>query len=102
MVIFYRKTDKELFDLTGENKNAQEKTYEKTYETIEDKIIEFCIESKTAKEIAEFCGFKSVDSFKRNRLKPLLESGKIIMTISYKPKSKNQKYIVNNVNGDYI
>ena len=32
MVIFYRKNDKELFDLTGENKNTQEKTYEKTYE----------------------------------------------------------------------
>ena len=95
MVIFYRKSDKELLDLTGENKNIQEKTYEKTYENIEETILEFCIEAKTAKEIAEFCGYKGIDRFKRNYLKPLLENGKIIMTIPDKPKSKNQKYISN-------
>ena len=95
MVIFYRKSDKELLDLTGENKNIQEKTYEKTYENLEEKILEFCIKAKTAKEIAEFCGYKGIDRFKRNYLKPLLENGKIIMTIPDKPKSKNQKYISN-------
>lgn len=46
MVIFYRKTDEELFELTGENKNIQEKTYE----NVEEKILEFCIEAKTAKD----------------------------------------------------
>ena len=39
MVIFYRKTDEELLDLTGENKNTQEKTYVKTYENTEEKIL---------------------------------------------------------------
>lgn len=93
MVIFYRKTDEELFDLTQDNKNAQEKTYEKTYENIEKKIVRFCIEAKTAKEISEFCCFKSVDRFKRNHLKPLLEQGKIEMTIPEQLKNRNQKYI---------
>lgn len=46
MVIFYRKTDEELFELTGENKNIQEKTYE----NVEEKILEFCIEAKIAKD----------------------------------------------------
>ena len=46
MVIFYRKTDEELFELTGENKNIQEKTYE----NVEEKILEFCIKAKTAKD----------------------------------------------------
>ena len=46
MVIFYRKTDEELFELTGENKNIQEKTYEK----VEEKMLEFCIKAKTAKD----------------------------------------------------
>lgn len=96
MVIFYRKTDEELLGLTGENKNVQEKTYEKTYENIEEKIIEFCVEAKSAKEISGFCGFKSVDRFKRNYLKPLLEQGKIKMTIPEQPKNRNQKYIANN------
>mgnify|MGYP005795046639 FL=1 len=48
---------------------------------------------KSAKEIAEYCGYKSVDRFKRNHLKPLLEQEMIQMTIPDKPKSKNQKYI---------
>ena len=82
-------------------KKEQEKTYEKTYENVEEKILEFCIEAKSAKEIAEHCGYKGIDRFKRNYLKPLLENGKIIMTIPDKPKSKNQKYIVNNGIGDY-
>ena len=89
MVIFYRKNDEELLDLTGENKNVQEKTYE----NIEEKILEFCKEARTAKEIAQYCGYKGVDRFKRNYLKILLEQEKIEMTIPDKPKSKNQKYI---------
>ena len=99
MVIFYRKTDEELLDLTGENKNIQKKTYEKayekTYENIEEKILEFCTKERTAKEIAEYCGYKGIDRFKRNYLKRLLEQEKIKMTIPDKPKSKNQKYITN-------
>lgn len=79
---------------------TQEKTYEKTYENVEEKILKFCIEAKSAKEIAEFCGYKGINRFKRNYLKPLMERGKIIMTIPDKPKSKNQKYIVNGI-GDY-
>ena len=100
-VVFYRKTDEELYDLTQNNKNDEkktyEKTYEKTYDSVEEKILRFCTEERTAKEIAEYCGYKSVDRFKRNYLKPLVDSGKIKMTIPDKPKSKNQKYIsVNN------
>lgn len=93
-VIFYRKTDEELYDLTqNEEKKTYEKTYEKTYDKTEEKILQFCTEEKTAKEIAEYCGYKSVDRFKRNYLKPLVDNGKIKMTLPDKPKSKNQKYI---------
>lgn len=93
-VIFYRKTDEELYDLTqNEEKKTYEKTYDKTYDKTEEKILQFCTEEKTAKEIAEYCGYKSVDRFKRNYLKPLVDNGKIKMTLPDKPKSKNQKYI---------
>lgn len=85
-VIFYRKTDEELDDLT----QNEEK---KTYDNIEQKILEFCTEERTAKEIVEYCGYKSVDRFKRNYLKSLVDSGKIRMTIPNKLKSKKQKYI---------
>ena len=56
------------------------------------------ISEKTAKEIAEFCGYKGIDRFKRNYLKTLLVQNKIKMTIPDKPKSKNQKYITNRKN----
>ena len=80
-----------MLDLTGESENVQEKTYE----NIEEKILEFCKEAKTAKEIAEYCGYKGIDRFKRNYLKTLLDKEKIVMTIPDKPKSKNQKYMSN-------
>lgn len=70
-----------------------DKTYDETYDKLEEKILQFCKSEKSAKEIAEHCGYKSVDRFKRNHLKPLLEQEKIQMTIPDKPKSKNQKYI---------
>ena len=41
-------------------------------------------------------GYKSNKTLKRNYIRPLLETGKLIMTIPDKPTSKNQKYIVNN------
>lgn len=95
-VIFYRKTDEELYNLTQNNKNEEKKTYDKTYDKTEEKIFQFCTEERTAKEIAEYCGYKSVDRFKRNYLKPLVDNGEIKMTIPDKPKSKNQKYITVN------
>ena len=67
-----------------------EKTYEKTYE----KILKFCNEERTAREIAEYCGYKGIDRFKRTYLKPLLLQKKLRMTIPESPRSKNQKYII--------
>lgn len=55
-VVFYRKTDDELCDLA---QNEEKKTYDKTQE----KILQFCTEERTAKEIAEYCGYKSVERF---------------------------------------
>ena len=44
---------------------------------------------------AEYCGYKGIDRFKRNYLKPLLEQEKLKMTIPEQPKNRNQKYISN-------
>ena len=82
---FCRKTDEELYNLTQNNKNEAKKTYEK--------ILRFCTEERTAKEIAKHCGYKSVDRFKRNYLKQLVDSGEIKMTIPDKSKSKKRRCI---------
>ena len=57
------------------------------------KLVDACEEPKTRDEMMEFLGLANRDHFRKAYLKPLLESGRIKMTIPDKPKSKNQKYI---------
>ena len=56
-------------------------------------LMEFLTVPRTRKEIQEFCGYKSRDYFRKNILSPLIESGKIDMTIPEKPQSSKQKYV---------
>lgn len=66
--------------------------------TIEDKIIELCIEPRSLVEIAKYCGFKDTRYFKERYLNPLLGT-RLQMTIPDKPTSSNQKYILINEQG---
>lgn len=99
MVIFYRKTDEELFDLTQENKktqeNAQETHKKRTRNAQEDFILDFCNEARSLKEILEYCGYKNARSFREKYINPLLKDEKLKMTIPEQPKNRNQKYIKN-------
>ena len=56
-------------------------------------LIEFCATPRTREEMQTFYGIASRSYFRINILKPLLESGKLRMTIPDKPNSRNQKYI---------
>lgn len=109
MVIFHRKTDEELLDLTGENKNAQVNAQDKdenaqvsaqdnqkaTTKVSEKAIINFCSEAKSLKEIIEHFGYKSVRGFREKYINGLLKENKLKQTIPDKPTSRNQKYIAN-------
>ena len=55
-------------------------------------ILDFCKEPRAVPEIMEKSGFDSRTSFRRKYLNPLLENGKLKMTLPNKPKNKNQKY----------
>lgn len=59
---------------------------------VEERIYEFCNIPRTITELAEYLGYKEKKSV-RKHLKPLLEIGRIAMTIPEKPNSRNQKYI---------
>ena len=76
-------------------RRTQEEPKKNPRRTQEEDILEYCKIARSAIEICEEFGFKSIKTFKRNHLKPLLESKKIAMTIPDKPTSKNQKYISN-------
>ena len=60
-----------------------------------NKLIEFCAFPRSRKEMQDHVRIASREHFLNVFLKPLLESGSIVMTIPDKPNSKNQKYIVN-------
>ena len=58
-----------------------------------DVLIDFCSVPRTRAEMMELTPIQSVTYFRKTILLPLLESGKIKMTIPEKPNSKNQKYV---------
>ena len=62
-------------------------------DTHQDKILEFCKEPHSKKEIMEYMEYKHTRNFTMLYLKPLLEKGLLQMTIPDKPNHKNQKYI---------
>lgn len=59
----------------------------------EASIIEFCSVARTREEIQAFIGITNRGYFRSSILKPLIDAGKLKMTIPDKPKSTNQKYI---------
>ena len=64
-----------------------------TLSAVSTQILDFCIEPKSKKELASYCGFKDLRNFTLKHINPLLESGQLEMTIPDKPKSRNQRYI---------
>lgn len=60
---------------------------------IDTKILSFCQEPHSKKEICSYLGYKNLTYFTKKYLIPLLNSGKLVMTIPDKPNSRNQKYV---------
>ena len=60
--------------------------------TEEERILTFCVTPRGILEIGGMLGYKDKRSI-RKRLNPLLEQGRIAMTIPEKPNSRLQKYI---------
>ena len=56
------------------------------------KILEFCREPKSRKEIAKLLGIKTTTYAYNKYIEPLVKSGKLLLKIPKAPASKNQKY----------
>ena len=65
-----------------------------TLEMDEDakKIVDFCKQPRTRKELLDFIGLTSASYAMRKYVTPLIEQGLIKMTIPEKPKSPHQQY----------
>ena len=55
-------------------------------------LLVFCKEPRSRKEIAAFLGLKTASYATERYIRPMLEEGKLEMTIPDKPKSTRQKY----------
>ena len=82
------------YNLDGTDQDTIQDTMQ---DTIQDEklttLTEACTEPKTREEMMAILGLTNRDHFRKAYLKPLLDSGRIIMTIPDKPNSKYQKYI---------
>lgn len=56
-------------------------------------LLDYCSEPRTRDEMQEFCGIKTREYFRKKILVPLIELGKINLTIPDKPRSPKQKYV---------
>ena len=56
-------------------------------------LLDFCKIPRTRKEIADYLGIETIFYVTKQYIKPLLDSGELLMTIPDKPKSRNQKYV---------
>jgi ATP-dependent DNA helicase RecG len=56
-------------------------------------LLEYCTFPRTREEMQKHLAMANRDYFRKSVLKPLLESGQLVMTIPDKPNSRNQKYV---------
>lgn len=77
----------------GTQVGTQVSTQVSTQVNMENEILEFCTTPKSKNEILRFFEYKSPKYFTKHFINPLLESGKLKMTVPDKPTSSKQKYI---------
>ena len=76
----------ENFEIT-----PQDTPQDKKIKIREAAILKYCEKGKSIREIASYFGYSDLKSFKAKYIIPLLNIGKIRMTIPEKPTSKYQK-----------
>jgi len=73
--------------------DTQVDTQDKTYDERQSLLLDYCFIPRSRDEMQQQIGISTREYFRKKVLKPLLESGKLKMTIPEKPNSRNQKYV---------
>ena len=101
VVVFYRHGTQKLSGTAQKIAQKEEKTAQKEERTAQkiaqkeeriNALLEYCKEPRDRDEMMKFLGIKHRTTFRSDYLNPLLDDGKIAMTIPDKPRSKNQKF----------
>ena len=92
--LWYWTYDKSVFDISEHFLVVSFKFFEDIEHPVEhpvgnlhDKILEFCRTEKSKQEIAAELGFKDSKGLVKRHLKPLVEQGKLSLTVPDKPTS---------------
>ncbi len=75
-------------------------TAQVTAQATEQVVLDFCMEAHTTHEIMKYLGLNHREYFRAEILKPLLNTGKLKMTLPDKPKSPKQKYYTAHIQGE--
>lgn len=78
--------------LVRETNTYMDMDYFKYGSDMTTRLLAFCRVPRSREEIAEFVGVKTQFYVVSKYIKPLLEEGRLQMTLPDKPKSKNQRY----------
>ena len=78
----------------GEFKVIIRKSFDVKFDNYEEKLLTFCNTPRTREEISEFIGL-SKNHVMSKIVQPLVDNGKLLMTIPEKPRSSFQKYYCN-------
>lgn len=83
-----------LYNTKFENNDVNTKMkYKIQEESVQSKLLAFCMIPRSRKEIAKFLKIKTQSFVMSQYIRPLLEQRKLQMTIPDKPRSKNQKFV---------
>ncbi len=72
---------------------TDESRHDTSYDEQVRQLIDFCDVPRSRSEMQEYLGITSRGYFAYKYIKPLVEEGKLEMTIPDKPQSRNQKYV---------
>ena len=86
-VIFRNKSVKD------DKQSGQQSGQQTTIESYKQKLLDYCKEAKTAKEIKEYLDIKSRQYVSTHLIKPLIDEGKLDYTNKNSVNARNQKYI---------
>ncbi len=90
VVVFYRHDSSKLSGTAQETAQNQKKTAQKGDRI--NALLEYCKEPRDRDEMMAFLGIKHRTTFRNDYLNPLLDEGKVAMTIPDRPRSKKQKF----------
>lgn len=87
--------EEDIFKIIVPYPSTEQATAQATEQATEQAamILEYCKVPRTTKEIMDHLGLTHREYFRSELLKPLIEEGKILLTLPDKPSSPKQKYI---------